>query len=437
MKKLVYILLALIVVFSACDPNEDLYDELDNAKEPYAGKIESYVFTADDYAIASDYAIKDAVTDEDTSNAEAIEDDEAFNTYFTAESYVGKVLGELFPEYNKKSSANVTYNNFIGGLEYLDELGDITFYTLEWYDYDSMGEGDDEPGDYNNFSYKIDPDDYLPAFLLTKYSSAEADDVVAITYQYYDNGTSTLTDYYGFDGTEWSVQDPVPGVYILSDDDYDAMGSPGNYGNFSSSDSPDDYLPAFLSATFIYAKAGDVKVVVYQYYSSGSTTTRAKEYHYDGSVWTEYDATITQTNQFVHNGTEWVFDPTITLVMSGTEYQVIVDYAKATYGPDVIDSYGTADYVYGVSAYYGNFDGSKWDKTKFEDWDEALDKAISVALLPTLYPDATIIVNGADMFYKVIYATYDSGTPGTWLVTYKVKTESPLEFELVEGPIAQ
>ena len=45
MKKLVYILLAFVVAFLACDPNKDIYDELDDANPPYAGIIDSYICT--------------------------------------------------------------------------------------------------------------------------------------------------------------------------------------------------------------------------------------------------------------------------------------------------------------------------------------------------------------------------------------------------------
>ncbi|MFC2152236.1 hypothetical protein ACFLSE_06875 [Bacteroidota bacterium] len=431
MKKLIYILLAFIVGFSACDPNEELYDELDEIKPPYSASID-YLFTADDYETASGFAIMDAITDDDTTNAENIEDMEAFNMYFTAEDYVGKVLGELFPEYNLKSTANVTYNNFIGGLDYLDNFETATSYELVTADYDAMGEDYGDPGYYDNFSSSIDIEDYIPDWLLIKYPSAVANDIVKITYAYYSGSLEDRDAYFSFDGTEWELSD----AYVLTSADYDSMGAPGAYDNFSSSVPPGDYLPAFLLNKYIYAQSGDSKVVVYQYYSGG-VSTKAKEYRFDGSVWTEYDAIETVTNQFVHNGEAWFFDPTITVVMGSTDYQAIVDYVNVTFGAEYINSYGTAEFIYGADAYYGNFDGADWDQTMFADWAEALEKAVSEALLPSLFPTATILVNGVDMYYQVIYATYNSGTSGTWLVKYKVKTESPLEFELVEGPTAQ
>lgn len=58
-----------------------------------------------------------------------------------------------------------------------------------------------------------------------------------------------------YTGGSWEA---VEGVYYLSSADFDSMGEgsgqPGQYDNFGSSISPDDYLPTFLGLTFPYAK---------------------------------------------------------------------------------------------------------------------------------------------------------------------------------------
>ena len=419
-----------MVVFNACDPMEDIYDEIDENVDPVNAEV-SFTFTTDDYAAASGYAIKDAVTSDDTTNAENIEDMEAFNMYFAAEDYVPYVIEEAYGLLKDGSVATVTYNNYIGGLDYLDNFGSATAYELVDADYEAMGPG---PGGYHNFSSYDEPEDYLPDWLLTKYPDAEADDMVAITYDYYSGHVYTFTDYYSFDGNEWS---PIEGVYVLSDDDYDSMGDPGAYNNFSSSAPPSDYLPAFLKIKFPYAQSGDVKVIVYKYYS-GSTNTYAKEYHYDGTDWTEYDAIEEVTNQFIHNGEGWVFDPTETYTMGSSDFQLIVDYVEATFGESYIDSYGTQEFYYGAGSYYNNFDtrSGKWNDQEFDSWEEAVEEALATVLLPEIFPNATILVNGVDMFYVVVYDTY-SGADATYSMRFKVTTESPLAFELVDGPNLQ
>lgn len=436
MKKILslFILLGLIV-FNACDPMEDIYNEIDADKEPVNAEV-SYTFTADDYETASEYAIKDAVTVADTANAEDIEDIEAFNMYYTAETYVPFVLEELYNVLNDGSVATVTYDNYIGGLDYLNNFSNATSYELVDADYEAMG----DPGDHHNLSIYDLPEDYLPAFLLAKYPSAVANDMVLVTYAFYNGSyTSDVSEYYNFDGTEWS---PVPGVYVLTDDDYDSMGDPGAHDNFSSSAKPEDYLPAFLKSTYIYAKAGDVKVIVYKWYwydDGHNTKTSATEYHFDGSVWTEYDAIIEVANQFIHNGTGWVFDPTITITMSSADFQIIVDYVSANISADYVSSYGNSETYYGSGAYYGNFDlrTGKWDAEEFDSWEEALEEALGVALLPALFPTAELQVNGVDMYYRVIFNTY-SGASADYAMKFQVTKAGPdPEFTLAEGPILQ
>lgn len=430
MKKILSIFILVgLVVLNACNPMGDIYDDIDASEQPLDMQV-SYTFTSDDYASASEFAVKDAVTVEDTANAEDIADMEAFNTYFTAEDYLPYVLKDKYPALGKGSAVKVTYNNYVGGIDYLDNFGSAIAYELTTADYDAMGEGYHEPGQYDNFSSSVPPEDYLPDFLLTKYPSAVANDMVAVTYAYYSGSVTDITDYYSFDGTAWSL---VPNVYVLTADDYDAMGAPGAYNNFSSSVPPEDYLPIFLKNTYPYAQNGDIKVIVYKYYS-GSTKTYAKEYHFDGTDWNEYNAIVQVTNQFMNNGEKWVFDPTETITMTHADYTTIVEYVKANHADDDASTYDDSEYYFGASYYYNNFDTRNFNAGVFEDWESAVEEAIGTVLLPSLYPNATLQVNGVDMYYRVIFATY-SGSNGTYVMKFQVTKAGPNpEFTLVEGP---
>lgn len=433
MKKILSIFILFgILMINACDPMEDIYSEIDADEEPLNMEV-TYTFTSDDYVNASEFAIEDAVTAEDTTNAENILKMEAFNVYYAAEEYIPYVLEEKYKALDKKSVAKVTYNNFIGGIEYLDNFGNAISYELVTEDYDAMGTDPGEPGEYNNFSSSCPPEDYLPAFLLSKYPSAEANDMVLVLYKYYSGGVQDRSEYYSFNGTAWS---PVPDVYVLTSDDYDKMGDPGTYNNFSSSALPENYLPAFLENTYTYAQAGDVKVVVYKYYYGGSTgtVTTADEYHYDGSVWTNYDAIVEVSNQFIHNGEGWVFDPTETITMVRDDYKLIVEYVKANHAADDASTYDDSEYYFGASYYYNNFDLRNFNATVFDSWEEALEEALGTVLLPELYPSATLQVNGVDMFYRVVFATY-SGANAKYAMKFQVTKAGPdPEFTLVEGP---
>ncbi len=240
--------------------------------------------------------------------------------------------------------------------------------------------------------------------------------------------------YYQFDGSQWDAMD---NVYYLSSADYDDMGAPGKYDNFSSSDNPEDYIPGMLENMYPYAQDGDKTAVAYKYYSSGSTTVRAMEYVYNNG-WAAYDAFVAKDAQFIHNGTTWVFDPTVMLTMSSSDYQIIVNYVDNNVGESYVDTYGTAEFYTGASAYYGNFDtrSGSYEADDFDSWEEALEWAIGVALLPTKYPDAVTEVSGIPVYFIVTFDTY-SGVAGSYSMKFQVTKAGPdPEFTLVEGPTA-
>lgn len=86
-------------------------------------------------------------------------------------------------------------------------------------DYDAMG----EPGVHDNFSSSIAPQNYLPQFLGLKYPYAQAGDIVAVVYNYY-NGEATVlkADEYVFTAGAWTYNtQPVTVVteqYALAED---------------------------------------------------------------------------------------------------------------------------------------------------------------------------------------------------------------------------
>jgi len=613
MKKIIYILTMFIIAFTACDPNEEIYDELDNLKEPYHNSVE-YTFTADDYATVTEYALANAVTDDDKTYAELIENMEAFNQFFTAEDYVGYVLAELFPEYNKKSSAKVTYNYnaeipeklvsyanaevieftsnyyyavnvFVGTAGYFypeynpdffipdvlkDSISDAvkeeiyiikykysdvdpifteSYYPIyfeekfdsltpyepvvikNWIVYDEVGTETWEGREYDDNLYaqfsaygSEDPSNIswliTPAVDLTEYSEAifnfkskdgynngdplevlistdytgtgdpntatwvnlnptlstgnsggyastwvESGDInldaytgdnvyVAFKYTGGDGDITTTmqiddvtvkvkvddpiyevtnekTPYpkyevYRYSGTSWVLVDDV---YHLSEADYDAMGDPGDDNMFSGDVLPQNYLPKFLNAKYPEAGPGITKTIIYQYDSNiEGEITLATEYTYGENGWeSAYDYIETTTNQFVHNGTEWLFDPTITFTMGKPDYQFIVEYVEDEISADYLDSYETAEFYYGASYYYNNFsiaDGY-WEAEQFESWEEAVREAIGDLLLPYKFPDTPAEVNGVDLGYKVIFETYAYGANVNYAMRFNVQKAGP------------
>ena len=431
MKNLLYILAGFLLVFSSCDYNDENFEGLDDMTEPTDVKSVELKLTDDDY---------DAIGGDVASYGN-------FSSSALPADYLPDYFAELYPTYDAGSVVNVTYDYYRGGLSYIYDLVDANQYELTSADYDSFGTASGEPGNYNNFAWNMPAGDYLPDFLLALYPNAEDGDLAFITYEYYDYGTSTVTDLYAFDGTAWSVSEGgLPeGVilYTLTSDDYDSMGEdsglPGRYNNFSSSAEPEDYLPTFLALNNPYAQEGDMIAVLYKYYSSGSTTTRGKQYTYTDGVWLEYQTTIEKTDQYILTASGWVFDPTVLLEMEAADYQMIVDYVNSTYGAEYIDSYGTADFYYGASAYYSNFDArdGKFNADVFASWDEAVAEGIQSGLLPQKYEKAQTQVDGIDVFYVVTFNMYGADASIYSMRFQCTKSGPDAEFEYVEDSLTE
>jgi hypothetical protein len=240
--------------------------------------------------------------------------------------------------------------------------------------------------------------------------------------------------YYKYDGSEWEAMEDV---YYLSSADYDEMGPPGNYDNFSDSDPPELYIPQLLARMYPYAQVDAKLAVGYKYYASGKTTVRAGEYIF-ATEWSPYEPVVEKVDQFIQNGTNWVFDPTVTFYMASADYQLIVDWVKANKGESYLDSDGTAEFYYGAASYYANFDirSGNWEAAEFDTWEEAVAESIGKVLLPVKYPDAVAQVDGVDVYYVVQFDTY-SGSDGNWSMKFKVTKAAPNpEFTLEEGPTA-
>jgi len=248
----------------------------------------------------------------------------------------------------------------------------------------------------------------------------------------------TAKDYYEYNGAEW---EKMSNIHYLSSKDYDAMGDPGSHDNFSSSILAQDYLPKYLDNLYPTAGEGISVIVVYDYYTgiNYETVTIADEYTYTSGEWvSSYSYVQEMTAQWaVSSATnKWVFDPTETITLTNDEYKYIVDYVIDNFDAEFIGYDSRREYYYGVSEKYNNFDitSGKYNEDVFDSWEEATATALSDVLLPHLYPNATLQVNGVDMFYRIIFNTY-SGSNALYVIKFQVTKAGPdPEFTLVEGP---
>lgn len=426
MKKLIFLFALMIILFSC----EDYNDQFEGYDENVITQVENieYRITEDDYAEMGGDPKKYS----------------SFSKYAPPADYLPQFLKSKYPALDKGSALQVTYDFYRGGLDYLDYLTDSKSYELSTEDYDSMGEDSNEPGKYNNFSSSTPPSDYLPAFFAAKYSDAENGDIVFVTYKYYSGSVSNISEYYGFNGTDWAqitvdLPDGVK-VYELTSDDYDEMGTesgqPGRYNNFSSSSPAENYLPAFLKSKYNYAQPKDKVAVVFMYYS-GSTYKDAKEYTYDGVVWNEYQSTIIKTDQYLNANSGWVFDPTILYTMGQGDYQIIVDYVKNNIGAEYVSSYGNNELYYGSSDYYANFDVREGKiSSTFTNWEEAVIEAIKDGFLSTKFPNAVAQVEGVDVNYIITFLVHSATSDTNYSITFQCTKSGPNpEFVYIEGPI--
>ena len=202
--------------------------------------------------------------------------------------------------------------------------------------------------------------------------------------------------YYMYSGGAWELAE---NVYYLSSADFDSMGEgsgePGRFDNFSSSVSPNSYLPAFLAINFPYGQEEEELIVTYAYYSSSSgAQVRGNLYTFTDGAWMAHQSTISTSLQFGHDGTQWVPDNTIRYTLVDSDYDVVASTLLTTAGFE--DAAGNLDN-------YGNFNrtggSSSWS-------DEMMFTAMGV-MLDNLDPSAA---DGQK--YITTYNIYD-GSSGT------------------------
>ena len=196
--------------------------------------------------------------------------------------------------------------------------------------------------------------------------------------------------FYTFTDGEWVEAE---GVYYLTGDDFDSMGEgsgqPGQYNNFSSSISPDNYLPTFLKTKYPYAQEEDELFVIYPYYSSTSgAQVRGNLYTFTDGVWVGHQSTIETTLQFGHDGSTWVPDNTIKYTLVSDDYAYL---SAELEGNPLFDNVNL-----GSLAKYNDYDYN-WS-------DDQILYSLNV-LLNHLNPNAE-----EGQKYLITYLLYDNGT---------------------------
>ncbi|WP_421921262.1 hypothetical protein [Marinifilum sp.] len=411
MKKILYMASALALMFTACDPMEDVYEEVDKA---YADEYEEQLFFSDKTLIEDGYELIEA--DYALSSDQGVKDYKNFSKYAPVADFLPEILNNKLFYGEPGLEYTVSYNFYIPSS--YDRDMDPEAHKLTNNDYDLLGDGEDEPGEYGSFNKNMPIDEYLLAFMDRRFPIAKVGDYKLLNYKFYGTGDRYVE--YEYNGTVWVNSDKDYGydedtAYEMTSDDYDSFGEdwgdPGKFDNFTSSIKVDDYLPDFLIAKYPDAVVGDKKEIKYVYYGLHRNLYvgyTLEETGWRKSVNVEFDwatgeyvlktlsQTITQSSLVAYKDRTWVFVPPVKLVVSekaATETYTLVN----------------ADYELVGDGKYHNF----YTKDMSEE-------EIVAAILPkiTKILKANFELAVGDV-YEITYAYYN-GTGGSDAITLEV-----------------
>ena len=283
MKKIFYSFAILTLVFTSCNPMEDIYEEIDAIESVISGEAKFTLADADYDALDLGYG-----------NFSSLDD---------AKSMLPGFLADKYPAWGKESLAEVTFKLYSP----VSDERSLEVYTVSSQDYADNGHS------YGNFSSASDITDFLDI----KFPSPSNRLLVSLTYKYYSGSVSTFNNGFLYVNDAWKV------VTGFTSDEYATMGE--GYPNFSNEDEALTKIPLFLVDKFMFAGkvAGDIESIMYKLYVSGSTISYVGNFIYDGSSWAVYNNVINETIKFGHDGATWVPDNTVKYTLTSADYTLV------------------------------------------------------------------------------------------------------------------
>jgi hypothetical protein len=362
MKKIIYCLAFLGAILTGCNPNEDIYNDLDSAERPgfdYIQAVEAYTFTSEDYAI---YETE-------------LSEEEYFGSQDQADQIIPDFLADKYPVWGEGSLVNVGYNLFdkteletMSTMETLSNLNevdgylgdnyetavngtfveltynaDILSYALSDGDFETIGDALSskypEPAAsaarFSNFDRRSGRDGYWSdSMILEGFNELLADEysigqVVAVTFAIYDGGTNFSESFtvqyngYGFTKLDVEAGGTTAIEYALSGDDYDTIATAlaasypgpaenlGNFGSFDVRSSSANYwseamILEGLNIILPTATEGDVYAVSYEIYN-GSRGTETMTLLYTAGAYIANATLVEVTAVVAKNDGDWEF----------------------------------------------------------------------------------------------------------------------------------
>lgn len=205
-----------------------------------------------------------------------------------------------------------------------------------------------------------------------------------------EGSTEQLFAFYQYNGTQWDILSE-DNVYVLTDSDYDEMGDPGRFNNFSSSVLPENYLPTFLMREFPYAQEEDEILIIYQYFFGGATgtLTRGTYYVYENGTWTAPKVTL----KFTYKDGKWEPNNAIPYELIEADYDLVAQ--------ELANEAGLEDEI-GNLERFGNFNRREGGSTYWDDNELLL--ALNVVLKAN-FPNTEI-----GKRYDVTISAFPTGT---------------------------
>lgn len=431
-KKLIYGLCAASFLMTACDYNEDNFPGFD--QEPLTDVVYYEGEFTGKYPTEGYFSLVQG--DEESGKA-------------TIEKALIEMLKDTYPYCDKGSSAKIKVKvaDVMPSQEKEPAYEDA--YELSTADYDAMGTGKSE---HDNFSYRIDPNDYLPDFCAGKYADKAEGFICKIIYKYYSNRvTTTQAKYYKKGADGWTEEPLIPydadKKLPLEEQDYDAMGieagEPGANDTFVSDEQADAYLPIFLQNKYTYvAKEGLTVEVTYKVSGKEKKTI----YRYNGSAWEVYNPkasiVVSVTERITvmkFDGKEWKLSNLISdikeLSLTNAEYTKLVEWVKENKPEFMSTQNTTSEYYFGADTKNNNINNkySTWTQyynvdgylndLKDEEIQAIMDERLAKEAFPLiLLPD---MVNNPDpdISYTVIYKIYGGRGNGNYAMSFYYSKE--------------
>jgi hypothetical protein len=181
----------------------------------------------------------------------------------------------------------------------------------------------------------------------------------------------------------------------------------------------------------------------------------------ESAIQVTYDYTVqertTVTEQYVYDGTQWIFDPTINYTMVSADHKMVIDHMLEDPEMSVFvnQQYKNEEFYYGFGSRYSNVSlrlssrvsytrdtelhalGSDDEKIAFL-WNRLQQKGMPL-FLRLKYPLSPSIAQGVQLYYNITVAVYfpDGVTNSTknYMMRYRVATAgstgTPATFEYV------